>query len=135
MQSTFKHFENSLGIVFCSVRYHSFNNRITIFWKNTAPLESISQVRAEVIQMIRSNHCTALINDFEEFYTASSETLALLIKDWDMEVIEAGIRYIAHIYNSTMELPAPESYPENIRFFNNKLDAVVWIDQQQQQEQ
>jgi hypothetical protein len=130
MENNFKHYKNSLDIVICSVRYHAFNKRISIIWKNTATAESIRQIKDELLDMIRTKQCTSLINDLEDFYTASPETLALLINGWDKEITDSGIVYIAHIYNQIIDLPEPADGPPNVRFFNNKIDAVDWLDKQ-----
>ncbi|MBK0404921.1 hypothetical protein I5M27_18160 [Adhaeribacter sp. BT258] len=36
----FKHFENSLGIIYCSIRYHAHLKMTTVTWKGTAPEDS-----------------------------------------------------------------------------------------------
>lgn len=132
MEYDFKHLENSLGLIYCSIRYHDRLKMITVTWKGTAPEDGFKVVKDEVLGLIKKHECLFLLNDIQEFFSASTEILTGLIRSkWDQEVLDAGVRYIVHILKPEMEIPLlSDDDSASIKFFYNKLDGVEWIEKQ-----
>jgi hypothetical protein len=130
----FKHFENSLGLVYCSVRYHPRHKMVSVIWKGTVPEDSIKIIKDEILALIGRNNCQFLMIDFQGLFTASVELLARLIQPgWENEVFADGIHYIVHVLKPDMEMPVlPEEEAEKVKFFYDKLEAIAWIRNQQE---
>ena len=80
----FKHFENSLGLIYCSLRYHERLKMLTVTWNGTAQEEDIKIVHEEVLKIIKRNDTKFLMNDIQDFFSASTEILTDLIwPQWD----------------------------------------------------
>ena len=129
MDFNFKHFENSLGQIFSSLRYHDQLKAITVTWKGTAQRSDLEKVKNEVVNMIRNKRALFLINDFQELYYNASDALAKFLEEsWDDEVHAAGLLYVIHIWKEGTEVPpVSEKAAQYIRFAPTKLDAVEWI--------
>ncbi|KAA9333609.1 hypothetical protein [Adhaeribacter soli] len=132
MEYNFKHLENSLGKIYCSIRYHERLRSITVTWKATAKLSDLEKAKDEVAIMIRRKKALFLINDFQGLYSNASEAFVkFLEKGWDNEVHAEGLRYIIHIWKEgTKKPPLSDKGAEFIRFCPSKLDAVEWIEKQ-----
>jgi hypothetical protein len=130
MDYAFKHFENSLGLIYCSLRYHKRLKTVTVTWKGTASEEDIKAVYGEVLKMILQNGGFIILNDFQELFAAATEILSNLIRSkWDENSLQSGVRYILHILKPKMEAPIlPHDLSDSIKFFYTKLDAVEWIE-------
>ena len=105
---------------------------VTVTWKGTATEEDIKIVKDEALEMVRKHNCIFILNDFQGFFTAATETLTHFIKtSWAEEGIAAGVRYIIHILKPEMETPLQtDDTSEHTKFFYSKLDAVEWIEKQ-----
>lgn len=131
-QYDFKHFENNLGIIYCSLRYHSRLKMISVKWKGTVQESGIKLIKDETLEMISRYDCQFLLNDFEELYTESAKILVDLVRsEWDNEVLQAGIKTVIHVLKPNMEIPVIANEANSgKKFFYNKLDAVEWIEKQ-----
>jgi hypothetical protein len=133
MEHEFRHFKNSLGRTYCTMRYFPSDTFLSIIWKGTAPEESIKEVRDSMVELLNMKGCAAVINDVQEFYSASTEVLADLTEsDWDKEAHRLGVRYIAHVLKPDTAMPAtpqPSHNGPQIKYFFDKIEAVDWIQQ------
>ncbi|MBK0404920.1 hypothetical protein I5M27_18155 [Adhaeribacter sp. BT258] len=132
MDFNFKHFENNLGQIYCSLRYHDQLKAITVTWKGTAQLGGLEKVKNEVVKMIKRKHALFLINDFQDLYYNASDALAKFLEEsWDDEVHAAGLQYVIHVWKEGTEVPPVSAKAAKyIRFSPSKLDAVEWIQNQ-----
>lgn len=132
MEYDFKHLTNSLGLIYCSIRYNARLKTVTVTWNGTAQEEDIKHVHGEVLKIINRNDARFLMNDIQDFFSASTEILTDLIRSrWDQEVLNAGLQYVVHILKPEMEMPLQsDDESASIKFFYNKLDAVEWIEKQ-----
>jgi hypothetical protein len=131
MEYDFKHLTNSLGLIYCSIRYNSRLKMVTVTWKGTAPENGIKVVKDEVLELIQKKDCIFLLNDIQDFFSASTEILTDLIRSkWDQEVLNTGVRYILQILKPEMGIPLQsDDESTSIKFFYNKLDAVEFAEQ------
>ncbi|WP_299824807.1 hypothetical protein [uncultured Pontibacter sp.] len=131
MQHKFMHFRNSLGRRYCTLRHRRMYNLIGVSWKGTAPEESIKDVKASILQMVKHHNCNAILNDVQDFYSAPTEILAELTKiEWDEEAYNAGVQYLAHVLKPDSDSPLAEDVTVKgleIKFFTTKLDALDWL--------
>ncbi|WP_461489954.1 hypothetical protein [Pontibacter sp. HJ8] len=115
------------------MRYFSSDTFLSIIWKGTAPEESIKEVRNSMVELLAMKGCGAVVNDVQEFYSASTEVLAELTEsDWDKEAHRLGVRYIAHVLKPDTDMPAasPQALDgPKIKYFFDKIEAVNWIQQ------
>lgn len=132
MDFNFKHFENSLGQIFCSVRYHERLRTIMVTWKGTAQLDSLAAVKESVLEMVHNKKALFLVNDFQELYSGASEMLVHFLEmGWDNEVHDAGLRFVIHIWKEGVERPPiSDKAAAFIRLCPSKLDATAWIAKQ-----
>jgi hypothetical protein len=131
-QYDFKHFENSLGLIYCTIRHNERLKMVSVTWKGTAQESDIEIVKDEALKIINRNETEFLMNDFQDLFSASTEVLRQFIRSaWDQEVLATGVKFIVHIIKTDMEIPLL-SDDESIsrKFFYHKLDAVEWIEKQ-----
>lgn len=132
MDFNFKHFENSLGQIYCSIRYLPHLRTVTVTWKGTAQAGGLEIIQEWVIKMIRKEKALFLINDFQELFSGASEILVHLLEmGWDNEIHDAGLRFVVHIWKEGVEQPPlSDKGAAFIRLCPSKLDAVAWIEKQ-----
>ena len=130
MEFNFKHFENSLGQIYCSIRYHKPLRTVTVTWKGTAQLNALEMVKESVLQMIRQKKALFLVNDFQELFSGASEMLVHFLEmGWDNEVHDEGLRFVIHIWKEGFEQPPlSDKGAAFIRLCPSKLDATAWIE-------
>lgn len=135
MQKPYKHYNNSLGQRYCTLRYMEARKMLSIIWKGTATDESINEVEKGILSMIQEFPCRSILNDVQDFFEAPSAYLAHLTwTEWDRKVFSTSeVRCIAHVLPLNAELPEPvegSSVSPEIRFFRHKMDALEWLNNQ-----
>ena len=133
MTRYFLHFTNSLGLLFCILRYNRARHMLSIIWKGTALDESIQEVEAGIRKMLSKFDCYSILNDVQEFYNPPIEILADPRQcEWDLKVAaHSGVQFIAHVLPPQIPLPPPEVESQDVlevRFFHHKMDAIEWLD-------
>ena len=131
MEQNFKYFKNSLDRIYCNIRYFQDGNLLVVTWKGTASEQSIKEVKESILQMIREHHCTAILNDVQDFYSTPTAVLAgLTVSDWDKEVRRLGVHQIAHVLKQD-HIPSKTEVTSTpgltIKFFTEKLEALTWL--------
>jgi hypothetical protein len=128
----FKHYWNSLGQRYCTIRYLRSRKMVNIIWKDTATREGIKEVSEGLRKVIRSYPCRSILNDVQEFHQGPADYL--MWADWDMEgLVQEGISYIAYVLPPEDSLPEPieaNSQTPAVRFFRHTMDAVEWLNKQ-----
>ncbi|SIT77473.1 hypothetical protein [Pontibacter indicus] len=134
MKRSFKHYWNSLGQRYCTIRYLETRKMISIIWKGTATRESIREVAQGLSELIRDFPCGSILNDVQEFHQGPADYL--MWSDWNMEGLrEAGIQFIAYVLPPQDPIPEPiegKSLTPDVRFFRHTMDAVEWLNKQHQ---
>jgi len=133
----FIHYENSLGLKYCILRYNRARHMLSIIWKGTAVDESIQEVEAGIKKMLTKFDCRSILNDAQEFYNPPIKVLAdPRESDWDLKVAaNSGVQFIAHVLPLQIPLPPPQVETQDVqevRFFHHKMDAIEWLNQKNQ---
>ncbi|GGG15744.1 hypothetical protein [Pontibacter amylolyticus] len=128
----FKHYWNSLGQRYCTIRYLRSRKMVNLIWKGTATREGIQEVAVGLRKLISQYPSRSILNDVQEFHQGPADYL--MWSDWDMKgLVEEGIRCIAYVLPPEDTLPEPIEYssqtPE-VKFFRHTMDAVEWLNEQ-----
>ncbi|PKV75133.1 hypothetical protein [Pontibacter ramchanderi] len=135
IRKPYKHYQNSLGQRYCTLRYLADRKMLNIIWKGTATEESIEEVEKGILQMLRQFPCRSIINDVQDFFQAPAAYLAYLTwSEWDKNVKDASaVRCIAHVLPPDAPMPADKKRSPGsleIRYFTHLMDAMEWLNQQ-----
>ncbi|MCP2044283.1 hypothetical protein [Pontibacter sp. HSC-36F09] len=128
----FKHYWNSLGQRYCTIRYFRSRKMVQLIWKDTATREGIKDVAIGLRKVIRKYPCRSILNDVQEFHQGPADYL--MWSDWDMEgLVEEGISYIAYVLPPEEALLEPieaSNQTPEVRFFWHMMDALEWLSKQ-----
>ncbi|MDO6391298.1 hypothetical protein Q4E40_14250 [Pontibacter sp. BT731] len=132
MKRPYKHYWNSLGQRYCTIRYLEDRKMLNVIWKGTATDESIHDVKEGLQKMLQKFPSRSILNDVQDFHQAPADYLRW--SDWDMETfVAAGISCIAYVLPP--DAPMPEivegsSATPEVKFFRHSMDAVEWLNRQ-----
>ncbi|SIR02537.1 MULTISPECIES: hypothetical protein [Pontibacter] len=134
MRRPYRHYRNSLGQRYCTLRYLADRKMLHIIWKGTATEESIEEVEKGILKMIRQFPCRSILNDVQDFFQAPAAYLAYLSwSEWDMKVKETSeVRCIANVLPPDAPVPPPGRNSTDsleFKYFVHLMDAVEWLNQ------
>jgi hypothetical protein len=132
MEQRFKHFTNSLGRIYCSLRYHENIRTLSVIWKGTAPDDDIASLKGVISEMIKQFEVDYILNDLEELFGDAIDSLIYLkLSEWDAEAFSLKIKQIVHVLRPETALADQYLKQENknphLKFFDNKVDAVMYL--------
>ena len=137
MEQRFKHFTNSLGRIYCSIRYHENIRTLSVIWKGTASEEDLASLKSEISEMINHFKVDYILNDLEELFSEAIDSLIYLkLSEWDAEAFNLKIKQIVHVLRPDTALANQYLKQENknphFKFFDNKVDAILYLTELQE---
>ncbi|PVY42211.1 hypothetical protein [Pontibacter virosus] len=135
MKKPYRHYRNSLGTRYCTLRYLKARKMLSVIWKGTATEESIREVEEGILEMIQEFPCRSLLSDVQDFFHAPAAYLDYLTwSEWDKMVKDSSeVRCIAHVLPPDAPIPPSIAHSEDspeVRFFTHTMDAVEWLNKQ-----
>lgn len=117
-----------------SMQINEENNWLMANWTGYQNFKSVKEGSLVILDLVKKNKCTKVLNDNSRVMGNWSEAADWSAEEWLPAMSAAGVSYFAWIYSPSIfsQLAAEKSGDIvcgiTIQFFNNKADAVKWLD-------
>ncbi len=132
-----KELKKSNGDLFFEVERKGKNDYILVNWVGIQSIETIMMGANVLLNMLRQNTCTALLNSNKELIGPWDDGALFLGNRWAIQARNLGLLYFAHVLSpgiygqrSFAQFEAPAQHHFQIKTFNSEIEAASWLSQE-----
>jgi len=119
-----------------TVAYNARERRLDVDWKGFHTLESVQKGCLKMLEILRFNRCSKILNDNRNILGTWSEAAEWVGKQWFPMMEEAGLKYFAWIFSNSSfsQLSAKKSVNVKegkviTRFFTDAASGMAWLEE------